>query len=342
MSITRVAGLFLVLLCATSGATPSEAAGLLIFSTTGTEADPLTSPFPLSLHPTETKVVGVSLSTGQGTGFVLPVVTCCVDVLTGVQVNPPGLSMSFPPPFLGRRGQLWPGVLVTPTQTPLASLVVTATGSARPGQYTAKLSAAGAGMGASEQAIFVNVLGPTPADDTVTPCASQINNIVVGSGTPPVAEVLPLMGAVDSVFSAKTASPGRTAFFIGAKTKDGGNGWVLELTREDPIPAVLLRPDQTVIVFENETNGDKDLWTVNSAACTGATQHIHAARGGRGLIRISMADVTSLSLRRDVCATWFIVCWATRSDPVAVFTEPPFWSLVGGRVTTIRWTFSNN
>lgn len=41
--------------------------------------------------------------------------------------------------------------------------------------------------------------------------------------------------------------------------------------------------------------------------------------------------------KRDVCGQWFIWCWSVRSEPVAVFSEPPFWSLVGGRVVKINW-----
>ena len=338
MSLTRAAGVLLALLLSTVAATLSHA-GLLVFSTTGTEADPLTSPFPLALRPTETIAVGVSLTTDQGAGFATLAVTCCVDVLTGAQANPPGLSMSFPPGPSGRRSLFWPYGPVMPAQTSLAVMTVTAAAGASPGQYTAKISASHPAMGASEQTIFVNVLGPTPADNTVTPCAAQINNVVVGNGTPPAAEVLPVMGAVDSLFRVKAASPGKTSFTVGAAAKDGRNGWVLDITHQDPIPAVLLRPDEAMIVFANETQGGKDLWTVNSAACSG-TQHIHAEKGGRGSIRIRTSDTTSLSLRRDVCSAWFLICWATRSDPVAVFTEPPFWSLVGGRVTTITWVIS--
>ncbi|MET4493494.1 hypothetical protein [Bradyrhizobium sp. LA7.1] len=341
MSITRVAGFLSALLFSILAATLSEAAGLTIFTPTGTDPDPLTGLVPLVLRPTETKSVGVNLWSDQGEGFVFPDVTCCVDVLTGVQGNPPGLSMSFPPPILfsGRRFPFWPGVFVTPGQTSLAVMTVAAAAGTPPGQYTAKLSAFHPEMGASEQTIFVNVLGPTPADDTVTPCRTQINNVVVGNGTPPVAEVLPLKSAVDAMFSVNAAS-GKKSFTIAVAATDNRNGWEIDVTGRNPTFG-LLRPDEAVVNFANETDEDKDLWTVNSAACGGTNnQHLHMANGQAGSIRISKADTTSLYVRRDVCGFRLFFCWGYRSEPVAVFTEPPFWSFFGGRVATIRWSIS--
>src|SRR5712672_1911275 len=113
MSITRVAGFLSALLFSILAATLSEAAGLTMFTPTGKDPDPLTGLTPLALRPTETKFVGVFLwTTDQGEGFVFPDVTCCVDVLTGAQGNPPGLSMSFPPPTSFWRFPSWPGVFV--------------------------------------------------------------------------------------------------------------------------------------------------------------------------------------------------------------------------------------
>jgi len=321
-----------------------SAAGLSIFSTVGTEPDPLVGPFPLSLHPGQSTSVGVSLFTGQGSGFVKPSVSCCVDATTGAQVTPAGLTIGFRlPTFAGRRGRGGsPGIYLTPGATEVATLTVTADTSAAPGQYAVKISASHPAMGSSEQTIFVNVLGPTPADDTVTPCSSQVNNVVVGNGTPPVAQVLPLMGVVDSVFGVKATNPGKISFQVGAQTTDSRNGWAIALEREDPIPQSPLKINQAIIALSNDSPGDKDLWTVNGGACGTASvpQHIHVAQGQSARITISKSSVTSLILRRDVCTSWFIICWGTMSEPVAVFTQPGFWSFVGGRVVTLRWFHS--
>ena len=179
--------------------------------------------------PARQPAVGVSLFTGQGTGFVKPTVSCCVDATTGAQVTPAGLTMSFRLPMLGGRagrGRGYsPGIYLSPGATEVVTLTVAADTSAAPGQYAVKISASHPAMGTSEQTIFVNVLGPTPADDTVTPCSSQVNNVVVGNGTPPVAQVLPVMGATDSVFGVKAANQGKTSFQVGAQTTDSRNGW---------------------------------------------------------------------------------------------------------------------
>jgi hypothetical protein len=320
----------------------SNAAGLTIFSTTGTEPDPLTTPFPLVLRPGETKSVGVDLVADQGTGFVAPTVTCCVDVTTGAQGNPSGLTMGFVlPPRSGRGGRGSPGFLLTPGRNVIAILTVAAAASATPGQYSATISASHPTMGASQQTIFVNVLAPTPADDAVTPCASQVNNVVVGNGgTPPAAEVLPVKSAVDSVFAVKATSPSKTTFQVGARTTDNRNAWQVTLERQDPIPQVPLKINQAIIALANDTNRDKDLWTINGAACSSAPQHIHVAKGESARITINSAAVTTVLLRRDVCSFQFIVCWASYSEPVAVFSQPAFWPFVGGRVVTLRWLFS--
>ncbi len=311
--------------------------------TVGTEPDPLVGPFPLSVRPGQTAVVGVSLFTGQGTGFVKPTVSCCVDATTGAQVTPAGLTMSFRLPMLGGRagrGRGYsPGIYLSPGATEVVTLAVAADTSAAPGQYAVKISASHPAMGTSEQTIFVNVLGPTPADDTVTPCSSQVNNVVVGNGTPPVAQVLPVMGATDSVFGVKAANQGKTSFQVGAQTTDSRNGWQIALERQDPVPQSPLKINEAIIALSNESPGDKDLWTVNGAACGNASlpQHLHVAQGQSARITISKSAVTSLALKRDVCAQWFIICWSSYSQPVAVFSQPAFWSFVGGRVVTLRW-----
>jgi hypothetical protein len=316
----------------------SKAAGLTIFSATGTEPDPLTTPFPLSLRPGDTKSVGVDLVTDQGTGLVAPTVTCCVDVTTGAQGNPPGLTMNFVfPPWLGRGGRGSRGFLLTPGRDVIATLTVAAAPSATPGQYAATISASHPTLGTSQQRIFVNVLAPTPADDTVTPCASQVNNVVVGNGTPPAAEVLPVKSAVDAVFAVKAGSPGKTTFQVGARTTDSRSAWQVTLERQDPIPQAPMKINGAIIALANETNRDKDLWTINGAACSSAPQHIHVAKGGSARITINRSAVTTVLLRRDVCSFQFIVCWASYSEPVAVFSQPAFWAFVGGRVVTLRW-----
>jgi hypothetical protein len=333
MAIMRVTSVFILLILGAIMA--PQAAGLTIFSTTGTEPDPLTSPFPLAVRAGETKSVGVLLATTQSRGYVSPTVTCCTDVATGAQVSPTGVDIRFVLPASIRP---YPrGFLVSSTQEAIAQLTVTAAAGTPPGQYSAKIAVSHPLMGASEQTIFVNVLGPTPADDTTTPCPSQVNNVVVGNGTPPSAEVLPLMGTVDSVFAVKATSPGKTSFGVGARTTDNRNAWDIRIARQDPVPQVSLKPNEAIIVFANDTNSDKDLWTVNGAACNSTTQHIHAAKGQSGSITIRATDSTTLLLRRDVCSFRFIGCWASYSEPVAIFTQPPFWSFVGGRVVTIRW-----
>ncbi len=239
----------------------------------------------------------------------------------------------------GRGRGYSPGIYLSPGATEVVTLTVAADTSAAPGQYTVKISASHPAMGASEQTIFVNVLGPTPADDTVTPCSSQVNNVVVGNGTPPVAEVLPAKSATDSVFGVKAANQGKTSFQVGAQTTDGRNGWMIALERQDPVPQSPLKINEAIIALSNESPGDKDLWTVNGAACGTASspQHLHVAQGQSARITISKSAVTSLALKRDVCAQWFIICWSSYSQPVAVFSQPTFWSFVGGRVVTLRW-----
>jgi hypothetical protein len=130
MAIIRVTTLLVAFILSMATAT-SQAAGLTIFSSTGTEPDPLTSPFPLSVHAGETRSVGVLLATTQGRGYVLPTVTCCTDMVTGAQVSPTGLSINFVP--LASIVPLPPGFLVSSAQDTIAPLVVSAAAGTAPG-----------------------------------------------------------------------------------------------------------------------------------------------------------------------------------------------------------------
>jgi hypothetical protein len=177
----------------------------------------------------------------------------------------------------------WLGYLVNSDLDVDAPLTVSAAANAVPGQYSAVLSA-----GTSTKTVFINALGPTPADSGVTPCSTQVNRwldtgggqVVVGGqfgsfGPTPMAEVLPISALVAGLFTVKAASPGQTTFEIGARTLASVNSWNITLAPQAPAPPPApppapLMPDEAIITLHNTTTLPKELWTVNSADC-GAT-----------------------------------------------------------------------
>ena len=342
MRFSRIVGVVLALLAVPCAAAPSQAAGIVIFSSEGTELDPLTGFRPIALRPPETRKVSVLLTSDAGPVFVTPTVNCCVDVLTGAPVAPLGLGVAFERNsqgvgFADARVLLRPGV---PVHATLAVQATPAALTVPQRFFTATISISHPSLGSSSQTIFISVLGPTPVDTTTTPCAAFVNG-TLAPGAPGTADVLPVAGLVDSLFRAKAAEPWRTRFAAAALTADERNGWDLVFAPLDPVPSVPLRPDEAIIVFENTTNRAKELWTLNGASCfVPPPLAVSLQPGERASIRIARSGTTTLFLRRQICRRQFIFCWEWGWEPVAVFSQPAFWSLVGGRVTTISWSGS--
>ena len=187
------------------------------------------------------------------------------------------------------------------------------------------------------------MLGPTPADDTVTPCSSQVNNVVVGNGTPPVAQVLPVMSATDSVFGVKAANQGKTSFQVGAQTTDGRNGWMISLERQDPIPQSPLkikRGDHRVVERLAWRQGSVDRERCRVRDRVVAATHPRGSGAERADYDLEVRGDLARAEARCLRGSGSSSAGRRYSQPVAVFSQPAFWSFVGGRVVTLRWFHS--
>jgi hypothetical protein len=185
--------------------------------------------------------------------------------------------------------------------------------------------------------VVLIVRPPVPADGGRPQCPG-----LNPAGSPPAAgpEVLPLRQAINQVFSAKAAALGRTTFSIDAAATDQRNGWRLDIEKA-PATVPTLRPDEAVVVLVNTRTWDKSLLTVDSRNCNAAGRSLTVLTGQRAQFRIASTDTTTVLLRRRVRRFWLLGCWDSGgSEDVALFNEPNFWTLFGGRQVTITWVAS--
>jgi hypothetical protein len=132
------------------------------------------------------------------------------------------------------------------------------------------------------------------------------------------------------VFATKAAAPSRTVFRIGVATTGSRrpNGWILTIakgTATGVFPP--LTRDESLVDLKNETRTTKSLYAVNSSNCTGqwAAGNLIVNSNQVGTFRISRATTSTIVLSTPTV------------DAVAVFSEPSFWMLFGGRRVTISW-----
>jgi hypothetical protein len=168
------------------------------------------------------------------------------------------------------------------------------------------------------KAIVVVTMMANPSESAAAGCPRNYQS------TP---EILPISQGVRSVFATKAASPSQTVFRIGVNTTGSArpNGWILTIAKATgAIPP--LAPDESLVDLENGTLRTKSLYGVDSGNCAvRASGNLIVDGNQHGTFRISRTTTSTIVL-------------ATPSvDAVAVFSEPSFWTLFGGRRVTIRW-----
>lgn len=168
------------------------------------------------------------------------------------------------------------------------------------------------GGGVSAQSYVVFSVVPIRTDNTLPSCVNMV------PFTSPLPEVLPLGPITTRTFGLKAADPARVQYSIATTTIQNQNvGWQFDIAKA----GVPLDPSEALIVFVNPTKGTKSLWTYDSKTCK-VSANLVLNPGDTGTLRISSADTTTIVL----------------SDPYddhAVFAEPNFWTLFGGRQVTI-------
>jgi hypothetical protein len=141
-------------------------------------------------------------------------------------------------------------------------------------------------------------------------------------------EILATSQAVTSVFATKAAMPSKTVFHIGVNPVGAarGNGWTMTVAKATAATQPPLTPSESVVDLINTTGSTKSMYAVNSANCAaGAAANAIVQNGQTGTIRISRTNTST------------IVLSSPNVDAIAVFSEPAFWMLFGGRQVTINW-----
>jgi hypothetical protein len=143
-------------------------------------------------------------------------------------------------------------------------------------------------------------------------------------------EALPLAGILNSLYDQKEGlsgqplQPGKISIGIGSRlsTRAFPVGWQMDLEKPDGISPPL-RPNETLVVMNNKTDFAVGMYAINSTTCGSVpTAGLAVDPGQSGLFRIDSTSTTTLVLSRQY-------------QDLAVFAEPNFWRLFGGRKVTI-------
>ena len=178
----------------------------------------------------------------------------------------------------------------------------------------------------------VNPAFEAPGDMSLPNCP------VITATWMPTPYVLALDELLGTAYSEKRASPEKTNYKFGVATADQESGWLITIEKPVGISPPLM-PNESFVVMVNPLAWDKTIQTVNSAnGCLGPDQSLTLSSGQSGGIRISTSDTTTLLLSTRYCKVFFFGCIDSSGHAdLAIFGEPAFWDLFGGRKVTIRW-----
>jgi hypothetical protein len=291
--------------------------------------DPLVDPDTFFLFANQTVASTLTIRSVRFEGPVHLTAVCCWEPSTKMRIIPNGIMVSVSPSdvTLARNGSLTSTLSVTTGAVPTAGMfLVRVTGTTR--QPAIRVTTD----------VLLNVPMEVPVGVAVPACPRFFP---AGSPPPPSPEVLPLAAVIRTLYATKEGSLTRTSFSVGAAATMSGNGWTITVDKATGLTTPLM-PNESLVVFKNTRTWDKTLTSFDSRNCAAVGQIITLVSGATGSIRISMNDTTSLLLSRRVCKFWFLFCWDSGgSEDIAVFAEPAFWSLFGGRRVTISWDISN-
>ena len=225
------------------------------------------------------------------------------------------------------------GSLVTASRSAAATLLITAPSSPSAsdlGDFLVEVEATGTVPAAngtlpkvSTYAIFSVI--PMRVDNTTASCPGLWRTL--GGPTP---EVLPLAAVTQRMFDLKAANPLKTTYTIAAATKNARAGWDLLISKSNRS----LRSDELEIVLDNTVargwrfpgSDVRSLWTYVSGTCTAPLVSLVADPGETQSLIVNKATASTIVLSES-------------NNPFAgsraVFAEPNFWTLFGGRRLTI-------
>lgn len=215
----------------------------------------------------------ISTLTIQGVNFGGPVevtTTCCLDAITRQPVPVSGIVVGVVPGQLTLpRGETMQARLVaftgdTPSFRPVVVRVTVRGQEGGPFRTPPVKPVTVEGT----VDVLLHVLPSIPEDGAPPSCAS------------PPFEVLPLTALIKGLFAKKLANPSQTVFTAGLVTKDQRNAWTMQIEPDTGTPG--LRPNEVRVVFENQTDGAKEILAFNSVTCTPGDKRIDIAKSNTG------------------------------------------------------------
>jgi hypothetical protein len=281
----------------------------------------------LSPPATGTSAMTVT-SVNQFAGSAILSATCCFDELRGGTVSQPDGAVVA----VGGGPGTGPA---NPTATGQVNVSVSGAGST-------PLSVTTSGAPTSFGKFLISVVASTPA-------AVGINkHATVGFMVLPRGETLPACGRFTSA-----PSPGVTLL----KSSEGIKALINAKESTPPVAAVIaiffkpypdavrlvvtdtptLQLNQTTVAVDNETGSDTSFIPFNGvASCSPGTETVLTSHQ-TGRVTVNNSAATTLLFRRKVCTFSFLWCVSWSWRDLAVFSEPGFWTIAGGRTLNFTW-----
>jgi hypothetical protein len=138
---------------------------------------------------------------------------------------------------------------------------------------------------------------------------------------------LPLQSAVNGLINSGDFNPRKTTtVFAVYHPTSPATAWKMEVSELPVRPAHI-----AVVKLINNTSSNQQK-EISTAGCPGTGEFARAQKGLTSVnIILDQAQDNTLFFSQEEC---FIICsW----KPVAVFAEPAFWSVFGGKTVTFTW-----
>jgi sugar lactone lactonase YvrE len=268
-------------------------------------ASPGQSPGIPDLSPPQTATSTITVQPiSQFSGPVVLSASCCFDVILQRTVSVPGVTFSLSPDRM----------LLTGNGSQTSTLTLTSSGAP----------------------FFGKLLVPVTATSEIAPSIKKSTNVgftVLPKAEPapschPGPEVLTIGHLVQNLITRKEANPPASTTIIAIVAKTTNDLWKWTIEDDSSLTA-----DEATIVLDNAVGWEKEITT---AGCPSAGMTIRA-KGGKQLEMKIMKPDSTIILRKPVCTFAFLWCWSTSWRDVAIFAEPAFWRMFGGKKSTLRW-----
>jgi hypothetical protein len=176
------------------------------------------------------------------------------------------------------------------------------------------------------------------------PC--RVYNPAVGYvGSPPTPKYPELLSTNDflkRIAELRVGDPTKQSFDIAYFLKLGPPDY-WRIVFDDSRPTIfgftppLLSSDEAVVTLSNQADGETAITAVSSANCAGMSNSITVPEGMSAALTFNRTGTTTLVFSRNVCTAHFIGCLMRGWQDIAIWSEPNFWAVFGGRYINFTW-----